>query len=89
MFSIIEISSLLFKDLRDQYTSYAGTGRAPLLYVQHFEPELNERLHSGIEFPRPDWVAISRANIYKWKLAESVECQCSHPSQTMKHILEY
>ena len=60
-------------------------------------PEPNERLPSGTELSRPEWVTINRArakvgrtqsNLYKWKLAESAECQCGHPSQTMNHILE-
>ena len=60
-------------------------------------PEPNERLPSGTELSRPEWVTINRArakvgrtqsNLYKWKLAGSAECQCGHPSQTMNHILE-
>ena len=55
-----------------------------------------EQLARGTELPRKDWVALNRArskvgrtrkNLHRWGLAESSECPCGNPVQTMEHIL--
>ena len=55
-----------------------------------------EALPNGTDIPRKDWVALNRARakvgktastLHKWKLAETSECPCGSPNQTMQHVL--
>ena len=56
-----------------------------------------EELPSGTKLPRNEWVTLNRARaklgrtadtMNKWGLAESGECVCGFPAQTMVHIIK-
>ena len=55
-----------------------------------------EQLPTGTSLSRRDWVTLNRArakvgrtgkNLLKWGLADTSECPCGNPVQTMEHIL--
>ena len=59
-------------------------------------PEPSKNLPNGSSLNRKDWVTLNRArakigrtgdNLLRWRLAESAQCLCGEPIQTMAHIL--
>ena len=55
-----------------------------------------EHLPLGTDLPRKEWVTLNRArakigktgkNLKKWGLAQTSECKCGNPDQTMEHLL--
>ena len=56
----------------------------------------DERLPTGTDLQRRDWVSLNRARakvgktvgtLHKWNLTSTGECPCGHPIQTVHHIL--
>ena len=61
-------------------------------------PEPKESLPSGADLPRREWAALNRArsscaktadNLVKWGFADSAQCICGNPNQTLPHLLHH